>query len=944
MRCDRQLQALRTPPTPLRWSTVGSRKAPVRTMVTWFLRQSGHIGSANVVGLRSGTVTFLFTDLVDSTPLWEQQPTAMADAVARHDVVLQDVVSRGGGVVVKTSGDGLMAVFDDADAAVAAAIDGQRALLTESWPVPLSVRMGLCTGSALEADGDYHGPVVNRAARVASAAHGGQILVAPSTAALAEAFELRRLGEYRLKGLPPMGLWQVVADGIGTDFPPLAVPRAGFDLAPATSFVGRARELESVCRLVLDRPLVTLTGTGGGGKTRLAIEVADRLFDRFADGVRFVDLAAVTDGAHVAGAVVAALGLAHDATGSDPVSRLARYLGERAVLCVLDNCEHVVDACAALAQAAMDRSGSSRILATSLAPLGVVGEQVYVVPSLDVDSEAVHLFAERAGEARAGFVVDDTNRATITQVCRHLDGIPLAIELAAARMAHLSPSQLLERLDDRLALLTAERRVPRHQTLAATLDWSYDLLNAREQEVLRCVAVFPASFTLEAAEAVVGSPAAIAGSGVAVEMLGSLVAKSLVQLVDTNDRLRYRLLETVRLYAHNRRTAGEAKSSGARHRDWVLDWLESIPIEQRWLGDTDPSRVEHANIVAALEWSAARGDVEAVARITAGTDWRRDEHWQEGIRWCETAVAAEDALSTDLRVQLYAMFNRLGLVATRGLADWTRIADRAQRAIAGAGGKPSPFQADLRGHRAGAIAAEAVENDDQSLAQQAIELAEACVIMDEQFAVPWRMWSRLAAGVTYATLALRWHPYVEGAERHHAAGIAVAPPTPPYLGLHADLCMQLAVHRAMAGDTSDACALARQAQDNMARVPEYGHLEAPLTLALIMALESVTDLDAVHAELCAYHNATQRHDWGLGATETAVLYGGFLAALREDWELASRLLAAGRRSVYGSPAKGHLYAHFRHRIREAVGPELSHKLRAEGQAMSLSDALTDALR
>lgn len=890
----------------------------------------------DVVGLPSGTVTFLFTDLVDSTLLWEQQPAAMADAVARHDAVLRDVVSRCGGTVVKTAGDGLMVAFDDADAGVRAAVDGQRALRSGSWSVPLSARMGLCTGPAHETDGDYHGPVVNRAARVAAAAHGGQILLAPSTAALVEAFELRDVGEYRLKGLAPMRLWQIVAGGIVTDFPPLGVPRAGFDLTPATSFVGRERELQSACGLVSEHQLVTLTGAGGCGKTRLAIEVADRLADGFAEGVRFVDLAAVTDETHVADAVVAALGLAHHPTGAQPVARLARYLGERAVLCVLDNCEHVHDACAGLAEAVVSPGGSSRLLATSREPLGVVGEQVYAVPSLDIEIEAVGLFADRAGEARAGFVLDDANRATIVEICRRLDGIPLAIELAAARIAHLSPTQLLERLDDRFALLTAERRIPRHQTLAATLDWSYELLDAREQEVLRCLAVFPASFTLEAAEAAVGG-------GDALAALGSLVAKSLVQIVDAGERLRYRLFETVRLYAQNRLTSSEAERCGASHRDWVLGWLESIPLEERWLGDTDPSRIEHSNIRAALEWSEARGDVDKLARIAAGTDWRRDEHWQEGTRWCETAAAAGDAIPPDLQVQIYAMLNRLGLVTTRGVADWTRIADRAQRAITATGGTPGPLQADLLGHRAGAIAAEAIEDEDESLARQATEFAEACVVMDEQFSVPWRMWCRLASGAAYATLALAWPRHVESAQRHYAAGVAVAPPAPPYLGLHAELCMHLALYRSLAGDTVGACALARQAQHNMARAPEYGHLEAPLTLALIIALESLRDVDALDAELRAYHHATQRHDWGLGATETAVLYGGFLAALREEWKLAARLLAAGTRGVYGSPAKGHLYTHFRDRIRQAVGPELSRKLRDEGRAMPLTEALAAAL-
>jgi Adenylate and Guanylate cyclase catalytic domain len=229
-------------------------------------------------------VTFLFSDLVDSTLLWEQRERDMAGAVARHDLILGEVVSRNAGAVVKFQGDGLMAVFDDADAAVRAAVDGQRALGAEDWSVPLGVRMGLCTGTARASKGDYHGQVVNRAARTASAAHPGQIVVTPSTAALVDGFDLRDLGEYHLKGLAPMRLSQVFADGIESHFPPLSVPPAGLDVSPATTFVGRARELESVQRLVSDQPIVTLTGAGGCGKTRLAVEIARQLSPRFRSG------------------------------------------------------------------------------------------------------------------------------------------------------------------------------------------------------------------------------------------------------------------------------------------------------------------------------------------------------------------------------------------------------------------------------------------------------------------------------------------------------------------------------------------------------------------------------------------------------------------------------------------------------------------------------------
>jgi predicted ATPase/DNA-binding SARP family transcriptional activator len=703
--------------------------------------------------------------------------------------------------------------------------------------------------------------------------------------------------------------------------------------SPPTSFVGRSAELDEVTGLLDGHRLVTLTGAGGCGKTRLAIEVASRLADGFIDGVRFADLAAVTAGPQVGEAVVGALGLDHD-PNRDPVARLAAYLGERAVLCVLDNCEHVVHACAALAEAVVTSGAASRLLATSRGPLGIVGEQVYVVPSLDVDTEAVCLFEDRGGEARAGFVVDDVNRETVTDICRRLDGIPLAIELAAARTAHLSPAKLLERLDDRFALLRAERRIPRHQTLTATLDWSYELLDVREREALRGLAVFPASFTLEAAEAVVGDDA--------VEVLGSLAAKSLVQVVDDDDeQLGYRLLETVRLYAQDRFAPDEADACRTRHRDWVVGWLADVPLAQRWWGDTDPSAPIHTDVRAALDWSAAQGDTEMVARLTAGTDiWRRRVQRREAIRWLEEAVAPGDAVPADLQVQLCVMISSLRSLTARGMADWTDIAHWSQRAIDAAGGRAGPLLPPALAFRAMAAAVTAVEARDESQVDRTTELVEACVAMGEQFFAPWRMSYRLHAGLACSTLATAWPRYAEVARRHFAAGVGVALPAPPYLGLHAELGAHLALHTFLVGDRGGACAIARETQASTARTRRFAP-DIPLVLALLAAH---TTPDTLLAELHRYHGRIQDNDNRPEAAEPVVLYGGFVAAMHEDWELASRLLAAGERSVYRNPSHAHLYLHFRRRIRDALGSERSRQLRDEGRAMPLADALAAALR
>jgi predicted ATPase/DNA-binding SARP family transcriptional activator len=742
--------------------------------------------------------------------------------------------------------------------------------------------------------------------------------------------ELRILDHDETLVAPPESVGAVTVMDVDAAEPGVGLP------SPPTSFVGRDTEVDEVSQLVEGHRLVTLSGAGGCGKTRLAVEVARRLAGGFADGVRFADLAAITDQAHVADAVAGALGLAQEPTSVDPVGRVARYLGERSMLCVLDNCEHLLDACAALAEAIVSRDGVSRLLATSREPLAVVGEQVYVVPSLDVDTEAVGLFADRAGEARAAFEVDDANRATIAEICRRLDGIPLAIELAAARMSHMSPAQVLERLDGRFTLLAGARRIPRHQTLRATFDWSYDLLGAREQELLCRLATFPVSFSLEAAQAVAG------GEDV-LDALASLVAKSLVQIVDAGERLRYRLLEAVRLYAHERLGADDVEACRARHHDWVVGWLESIPLEERLLGDLDPLFVtEFANVRAAVEWSQAHGDPEAVARIAAGTDWLLGEYPVEATGWCEGAAAAGEALPPDLQVQLYVLLFRLGVVGVGGFADWVRVADWAERAAVAAGDKFSPLRAYAAGHRWGAAAVEARERRDESLARWATGVAEATVAMSQQFSVPWRMYCRLHAGYAYSTLALAWPRHAEAAQRHYAAGFAEAAPAPPYLGLHAQLAAQLALHRFLAGDTNDACTLARQAQGDIA-LSRYFQLEGPLTLALIVGLASASDASALRAELRAYHEAARRRDRGSRADETLVLYGGILAAVSEDWELACRLLAAGQLTGYASPAMGHLYVHFRDQVRGVLGSERSRQLRNEGRAMPLADALAAAL-
>jgi predicted ATPase/DNA-binding CsgD family transcriptional regulator len=393
-----------------------------------------------------------------------------------------------------------------------------------------------------------------------------------------------------------------------------------------SSFIGRSAELKRLHRMVKAEALVTLTGIGGCGKTRLAVEVASDLEGAFADGVFFVDLSAVSDPTLVGQAVASSLKLQI----LDPTPEaLAHYFADRQTLLVFDNCEHLLDACADVADVLLgERCPGLRILATSREPLGLDGERVFRVPSLDVEAEAVALFAERAQSARPDLSIDARSQATIAEICRRLDGIPLAIELAATRAAHLPLTEILERLNDRFRLLVGgRRRIQRQQTLAATLDWSYDLLLADEQLLLRRLAVFRGSFSLSAAE-VICHPQAL-------ELLGSLVAKSLVDLSDHDEEARYRLLESVRIYAEGKLVETEdSEQLRSIHRDFYLERIESLSLGHFRRTDALPLALEADNLTAALEWSRQQGQYDLCARIAV----RMSAYWTDNFRQSEMAA------------------------------------------------------------------------------------------------------------------------------------------------------------------------------------------------------------------------------------------------------------------------------------------------------------------
>ena len=478
----------------------------------------------------SGTVTLLFTDVQGSTRLWEAEPELMAVALRRHDEILRSAIEAADGYVFKTVGDAFCAAFRTAAAAMGAVLAAQQCLGGETWPTsrPILVRMGLHTGVCEERDSDYFGPVVNRAARLEAAAHGGQVLVSGATAellagSLPAGAGLRDLGLHRLKDLGrPEQVFQLEASFLAPDFPPLASldnPELPNNLPTLLSaFVGREKELAEVRELSRTSRLVTLTGAGGSGKTRLALQAGAELIGRIPDGVWLAELAPLTDGGQIPGAVAAALGI-QDASALAIADTVIEALTAQESLILLDNCEHLIDSAAKFCDQVIRHCPKVRFLVTSREPLGIDGERVYRVPSLTLPgsdaesvedlagSDAVQLFAERARAHQTDFVIDAHSAPDAVTICRRLDGIPLALELAAARLSSMSLAQVAARLDQRFRLLTGGSRnaMPRQQTLQATVDWSFGLLTAQERETVTRLSVFAGGFDLEAAEAICAS-------------------------------------------------------------------------------------------------------------------------------------------------------------------------------------------------------------------------------------------------------------------------------------------------------------------------------------------------------------------------------------------------------------------------------------------------------
>jgi len=613
-----------------------------------------------MAGIPTGTVTFLFTDIEGSTKLARGHPETWEPARARHHDILRGAIESNDGFIFQIIGDAFCAAFHTAGDALMAAYDAQQELQNEPWgETTIRVRMGIHTGEAEAQDNEYTGYLtLSLVQRLMSAGHGGQVLVSGATenlvrGQLLKEIDLAEMGKHNFKDvLQAVHVFQIIAPDLAKEFPPLRTLDSLPNNLPTqlTSFVGRDKELADVKKLLHDAHMLTLIGPGGTGKTRLSIQAASELLDQYPDGVWLVELAPILDPLLVPQITAIAIGL-RDKPQRPVIDMLFDYLHEKKMLLILDNCEHLVDACARMTDRVLHTAPNVRILASSQEALGIGGEVTYRVPSLglpdinqlpSVESlsqyEGVKLFIDRATSAISTFTVTNQNAPALAQICNRLDGIPLAIELAAAKVRVLSLDQIAKRLDDRFRLLTGGSRtaLERHQTLRAAIDWSYNLLPPMEQVLFRRLSIFVDGWTLEAAESVCSdeSDSSVLHSDDILNLLEQLINKSLVICEEVQNESRYRMLETMRQYANENLVQSDLLR--AQHAAYFLILAETIePFLEKseqasWL---DKLEREHNNLRAALRWAREKGQMELGLRLASALClfWFMRGHLSEGL-------------------------------------------------------------------------------------------------------------------------------------------------------------------------------------------------------------------------------------------------------------------------------------------------------------------------
>ena len=620
--------------------------------------------------LPSGTITYLFTDVEGSTPLWQQHPNEMKSVMARHDSLIMSTVEANGGTVVRPRGEGdsIFAVFRRASDAVEASCQAQQLLLQETWPADISlhVRMALHTGESELREHDYYGNAVNRCARLRSIAHGGQILISEATVQLVRddlsgEMGLQDLGSHRLKDLQRAEqVFQVIHPDVPADFPALKSLDAHPHNLPVqlTSFIGREEEIVEVGALLSTSRLITLAGTGGSGKTRLAQEIGASVIENYPNGVWFIGLATLSDPKMLRPHVADTFSVGEDA--------LSGFLQGKSILVILDNCEHLIVGAGSLVQWLLSAPGVS-VIATSREALNLAGERTFQVPPLSIPVQeaaqdimtgcpSVDLFIERAQSANPSFQLTASNAVSVNQIVRRIDGIPLAIELAASRVKLLQPAEIASRLEESFKLLKGGPvdSLPHHQTLESCIDWSYDMLDSEQQALFRRLSVFRGGFTLPACSAVSESDDEFE----VLESLGQLVDKSLVRTVPIGEETRYYLLEPLRQYAAARITEEETAEAGGRHARYFQDLAERAAPELRGPSQLDwliRLETEHDNLRVALTWGLEAGEIVLAQRTSAALTWfwiiRR--HVAEAVEWFDRVLAA-DGDSTQARASALA--------------------------------------------------------------------------------------------------------------------------------------------------------------------------------------------------------------------------------------------------------------------------------------------------